>query len=103
MKRSFKDCFCHGDCEQAKKYAILVKEIYKVDRYVPIRILLEISTPQIYKSTCGKFGSISDINQVQLTLRFMATRRKPAKVSFAKVMRERKLGRQAVEVSYGHM
>jgi len=62
-----KECFCHGDIKQAKEYAIPVKGMYKTtDNCVPIRTLLEISTRQIYKSTCGKFGTTRDMEQVHL-------------------------------------
>ena len=62
-----KECFCHGDIEQAKTYAIPVKGMYRTtDSCVPIRTLLEISTRQIYESACGKFGTTRDMEQVHL-------------------------------------
>ena len=62
-----KECFCHGAINQAKEYAIPVKGMYRTtDSCVPIRTLLEISTRQIYESSCGKFGTTRDMEQVHL-------------------------------------
>ena len=59
--------FCHGEKRaQATRYAMPVIGIDGVAQHAPIQSLLEISTRQIFQSSCGEFGTTKDMDQVEL-------------------------------------